>query len=78
MTGGPYRYVRHPAYAGTILYELAVSVLLASWPALIASGVSAVLLILRTALEDQMLQTELPGYIEYAQHTRYRLFPGLW
>ena len=78
VTGGPYHYVRHPAYAGTILYELAVSVLLASWPALIASGVSAVLLILRTALEDQMLQTELPGYIEYAQHTRYRLFPGLW
>ena len=77
VTGGPYHYVRHPAYAGTILYELAVSVLLASWPALIASGVSAVLLILRTALEDQMLQTELPGYIEYAQHTRYRLFPGL-
>ena len=78
VTGGPYHYVRHPAYAGTILYELAVSVLLASWPALIASGVSAVLLILRTALEDQMLQTELPGYVEYAQHTRYRLFPGLW
>jgi protein-S-isoprenylcysteine O-methyltransferase Ste14 len=78
VTGGPYHYVRHPAYAGTILYELAVSVMLASWPALIASGVSAVLLILRTTLEDQMLQTELPGYVEYAQQTRYRLFPGLW
>ena len=29
-TGGPYHYVRHPAYVGAILYELAVSVLLAS------------------------------------------------
>lgn len=78
VTGGPYRYVRHPAYTGTILYELAVSILLASWPALIASGVSTALMILRTALEDRTLQTELPGYAEYTQHTRYRLFPGLW
>jgi protein-S-isoprenylcysteine O-methyltransferase Ste14 len=78
VTGGPYRTLRHPAYAGAILYELAVPFLLASWPALIVSVLSAALLILRTALEDRMLQTELPGYIEYARHTRYRLFPGLW
>jgi len=45
-TGGPYHYVRHPAYLGAILYELAVPVLLASWWAGIASGVSAILLIL--------------------------------
>jgi protein-S-isoprenylcysteine O-methyltransferase Ste14 len=77
-TGGPYRHVRHPAYAGAILGELAVPVLLASWPALIVSGLSAALLILRTALEDRMLQTELPGYTEYAQHVRRRLLPGLW
>jgi protein-S-isoprenylcysteine O-methyltransferase Ste14 len=70
--------VRHPAYAGAIVFELAVPVLLASWPALIISSLNALLLILRTALEDRMLQTELPGYIEYAQHLRYRLFPGLW
>jgi protein-S-isoprenylcysteine O-methyltransferase Ste14 len=25
-----------------------------------------------------MLRTELPGYLEYAQHVRYRLFPDLW
>ena len=78
VTGGPYRHVRHPAYAGTMLYELAVPFLLASWPALIVSVLSAALLILRTALEDRTLQAELPGYVEYARHTRYRLFPGLW
>ena len=78
VTGGPYRYVRHPAYAGAILYELAVSFLLASWPALIASGVSAALLILRTALEDRTLQAELAGYADYARRVRYRLLPGIW
>jgi len=30
-THGPYRYVRHPGYAGVILFELAISILLASW-----------------------------------------------
>jgi protein-S-isoprenylcysteine O-methyltransferase Ste14 len=77
-TGGPYHYVRHPAYAGAILYELAVPVLLASWWALIASGLSAILLILRTALEDRTLQSELTGYIGYARQVRHRIFPGIW
>jgi protein-S-isoprenylcysteine O-methyltransferase Ste14 len=78
VTGGPYRYVRHPAYIGGILYELAVPVLLASWWALIPSAVGAILLILRTALEDRTLQAELAGYGDYARRVRYRLVPGLW
>jgi protein-S-isoprenylcysteine O-methyltransferase Ste14 len=78
VTGGPYRYVRHPAYAGAILYELAVPVLLASWPAMIASGVSILLLIIRTAREDLTLQAELAGYPDYARRVRYRLVPGIW
>lgn len=77
-TGGPYHNVRHPAYVGAILYELAVPVLLASWWALIASGLSAILLLLRTALEDRTLQAELTGYVDYARQVRYRLLPGIW
>jgi protein-S-isoprenylcysteine O-methyltransferase Ste14 len=77
-TGGPYHYVRHPAYVGAILYELAVPILLASWWALIVSGLNAILLILRTALEDRTLQAELTGYDEYARQVRYRLLPGIW
>jgi protein-S-isoprenylcysteine O-methyltransferase Ste14 len=77
VTGGPYRYVRHPAYLGAILYELAVPVLLASWWAMIPSGLGAILLILRTALEDRTLQTELAGYVDYARQVRYRLLPGV-
>jgi len=76
--GGPYRYVRHPAYLGTILYELAVPVLLASWWALIVSGLNVILFILRTALEDRTLQAELSGYDDYARQVRHRLLPGIW
>jgi protein-S-isoprenylcysteine O-methyltransferase Ste14 len=75
---GPYRYVRHPAYVGMILFELAMATLLASWPALIVSGLCAILLILRTALEDRTLQAELAGYVAYARQVRYRLLPGIW
>jgi len=78
VTGGPYHYVRHPAYVGAILYELAVPVLLASWWAFVASGLSAILLILRTALEDRTLQAELTGYVDYARQVRHRLLPGIW
>ncbi len=78
VTGGPYRWVRHPAYAGAILYELAVPFLLTSWPALVASGFSALLLVLRTAFEDHTLQAELIGYADYARRVRYRLLPGIW
>jgi protein-S-isoprenylcysteine O-methyltransferase Ste14 len=78
VTGGPYRYVRHPAYLGTILYELAVPILLASWWALIVGLLNAVLFVLRTTLEDRTLQAELDGYEDYARQVRYRLLPGIW
>jgi protein-S-isoprenylcysteine O-methyltransferase Ste14 len=70
--------VRHPAYIGAILYELAVPILLASWWAAIPSALGAILLILRTALEDRTLQAELTGYGEYADQVPYRLVPGIW
>lgn len=77
-TAGPYRYVRHPGYVGMIVFELAMSTLLASWWALVAGGICAILLILRTTLEDRTLQAELPGYADYARQARYRLLPGIW
>ena len=78
ITGGPYQYVRHPAYVGAILYELAVPILLASWWAIIPSVLGVALLILRTELEDRTLQAELAGYVGYADQVLYRLVPGIW
>jgi protein-S-isoprenylcysteine O-methyltransferase Ste14 len=77
-TGGPYRFVRHPAYIGTIAFELGVPVLLASWWALIPGLINAVLFVVRTALEDRTLQADLEGYADYARQVRYRLLPGIW
>lgn len=76
--GGPYRFVRHPAYLGTIVVELAAPVLLDSWWALIPGGLNAVLFFIRTGLEDRLLHQELGGYREYASQVRSRLLPGIW
>jgi protein-S-isoprenylcysteine O-methyltransferase Ste14 len=77
-TGGPYRYVRHPSYLGTIAFELATPLMLGSLWAFIPGGLAALLFVVRTALEDRSLQAELEGYQEYAARVRYRLVPGVW
>jgi len=75
---GPYRFVRHPGYVGAIVQSFAVPLILGSLWALIPGGLAALLLVVRTALEDRTLCEELAGYVEYAQQTRYRLLPGIW
>jgi protein-S-isoprenylcysteine O-methyltransferase Ste14 len=78
ITSGPYRYVRHPMYAGVIAGFVGLPLALGSWWALIPGGLLAVLFVLRTAFEDRMLHNQLPGYDAYALRTRFRLFPGIW
>lgn len=77
-TGGPYRYVRHPGYSGSIAFELATPIMLGSLWALIPGGLAALLTVIRTALEDRMLRAELDGYRQYAKRVRCRLVPGVW
>lgn len=78
VTAGPYQYVRHPMYVGTILSILCIPLVLGSCWALFPAGLIVVLFFVRTALEDRTLREELPGYSEYAERVRYRLLPGVW
>jgi len=75
---GPYRFVRHPLYASRIVLIIGTALTLGSWIALVPAVLIALLLVLRTSLEDRMLTTELPGYRKYAKHVPERLVPGLW
>ena len=77
-SGGPYRWIRHPGYLGAITAQLATPLLLASWWAYIPSICLAILYILRTVLEDALLQAQLPGYADFTHRTRYRLLPFIW
>jgi len=75
---GPYRIVRHPGYAGNILPLLGIVLALGSVWTLIPAAVALIISVIRTALEDQALQEDLPGYRDYAQRVHYRLIPGIY
>jgi protein-S-isoprenylcysteine O-methyltransferase Ste14 len=78
VSSGPYAIVRHPGYVAFILMYFATPLILHSLWGLVPAGVVFILFILRTAREDRTLHEELPGYSEYTQKVRYRLFPGIW
>ena len=78
VTTGPYAYVRHPMYAGALLFIAGAPLLLGSWWGL-AAGAGLVLVIgMRAVLEERTLKAELDGYADYARRVRYRLVPHLW
>jgi len=75
---GPYRFVRHPGYAGNILALFAIVLALGSVWTLIPAAVASIIAVIRTVLEDRTLLDELPGYRDYARRVRYRLIPGIY
>ena len=75
---GPYRILRHPGYGGNILALLGIVLALSSMWTLIPVAVALIISVIRTVLEDQTLQDELPGYRDYARRVRYRLIPGIY
>ena len=78
VSSGPYRWLRHPGYTGSLVAYFATPLLLATLWAFIPVLLLALVLALRTALEDRTLQQRLAGYEEYAARVRYRLVPGIW
>jgi len=75
---GPYRFVRHPGYAGSILALFGIVLALGSVWTLIPAAVASIIAVIRTVLEDQTLQEELPGYRDYSRRVRYRLIPWIY
>jgi protein-S-isoprenylcysteine O-methyltransferase Ste14 len=78
VTTGPYAAVRHPMYAGYIVWLLATPFALGSVPALVPAALIAIGMVVRTVLEDRTLHAELPGYPEYAAKVRWRLLPHVF
>lgn len=75
---GPYGYVRHPMYSGTILFFAGLPLLLGSWRGLIMMPLFVLLFGYRATLEERTLIAGLPGYADYMTRIRYRLIPGIW
>lgn len=78
VTRGPYRWVRHPGYAGALLTYLAAPIFLDALWSFVPAAFVIVGTLIRTRLEDRSLEDRLPGYREYKSQVRYRLIPGIW
>ncbi|MDM7914181.1 MAG: isoprenylcysteine carboxylmethyltransferase family protein [Candidatus Eisenbacteria bacterium] len=77
IESGPYRWLRHPMYAGALLL-LWSSVLGHPGPVNLAMAVVAtVLVMIRIADEERSLREQLPGYETYRSRTK-RIVPFLY
>ena len=78
VSSGPYAVVRHPYYAGLLLWVLATPLALGSWWGLLLLVPMALVLASRIHFEERFLTQNLPGYAEYCKMVRYRLVPSAW
>ena len=78
ISTGPYHYVRHPMYAGMLIFMVGTSLLLGSWHGILFGVIFILLLIRRTILEERTLLKELPGYKDYMAKVKYRFIPYVW
>jgi protein-S-isoprenylcysteine O-methyltransferase Ste14 len=78
ISTGPYALVRHPMYAGGLLYFLGTPLALGSWWGLVPFAATLPFLIWRLFDEEAFLARNLPGYTEYRDKVRFRLMPGVW
>ena len=75
---GPYRFVRHPMYAGGVVFALGLPLALGSLWGLVGLVALTLSIAWRLQSEEAFLAESLPGYDAYRARTRYRLVPGVW
>jgi len=77
VTHGPYRWVRHPFYVTAAILIFSVTLLTANWLIGLSGLTVMVLLVVRTAKEEQMLTDRFgEEYRQYISKTG-RFFPRL-
>ncbi|MHB8571343.1 MAG: methyltransferase family protein [Candidatus Dormibacteria bacterium] len=76
---GPYRFLRHPSYAGSLFSVLGCGIAINNWPSLALMLVlTSAGLLWRIRVEEGALRQALgTAYTDYARQTK-RLIPGVW
>jgi protein-S-isoprenylcysteine O-methyltransferase Ste14 len=78
ISTGPYAIVRHPMYAGGLIYLLGMPIALGSYWGLLVFVAMVPALIWRLVDEEKFLVRNLPGYVEYQARVRWRLIPKVF
>ncbi len=79
VSRGPYRWVRHPSYAGILLIVTGFGLAAGTWPGLAVCAVLPAAAMLRRIRVEEAELTRVLGdpYHAYRNRTK-RLIPGLW
>jgi protein-S-isoprenylcysteine O-methyltransferase len=79
VTGGPYRWLRHPSYSGGLLALFGLGLTFGNWlSALVLLILPLAAYLWRIRVEEEVLGSSLgPEYVEFTR-TRRRLVPWLW
>ena len=75
---GLYGIVRHPMYAATILLFLSMPLILGSIISFVIFLIYPFIIAKRIKNEEEVLNRELVGYVEYKQKVKYKLIPFIW
>jgi len=79
VTGGPYRYVRHPSYTGIALILIGIALACDDvWSLLAVAVLGGVGLWVRIHAEERQLEQALGTEYEQFAASRKRLVPGVW
>lgn len=78
ISTGPYAIVRHPMYAGGLLFMAATPLALGSWWGFVPFVVVVAVIVWRLMDEERLLRERLPGYAAYCMKVKWRLLPGVF
>ena len=77
VTGGPYRYIRHPIYAAFCLFTFAGVSAHWSWSAALFGGLVLGSAVLRIFCEESLVAARYPEYAQYSV-TTWRMIPYVY
>jgi len=77
VTGGPYRYIRHPIYAAFCLFTSAGVAAHWSWSAGLCGGLILGSAVLRIFCEECLVAARYPEYAQYSL-TTWRMIPYVY
>ena len=75
---GLYGIVRHPMYAVTILLFLAMPLILGSIISFVIFLIYPIIISKRIKNEEEVLEKNLAGYLEYKKKVKYKVIPFIW
>ncbi len=78
VSTGPYAWVRHPMYTGTLVCFFFTPLALGSWWGMPATLPMLLILVFRIFDEERYLREHLPGYVDYCKRVRWRLLPFIF